>query len=163
ARQNPARDRDRGAHDDVLQADLDPHETHGGPVRAATVDDAEGATPIVWIHTKGSPSASIREGLLRPRRASTQTRRATRSMAAPRVGRRGPRRGQRVAAAPAAVRAERVARSLAWRTPTGPVPAPAAVLFPLLSVDSPEFGELVADIGAHGLLQPIVLHEGMIL
>ncbi len=40
---------------------------------------------------------------------------------------------------------------------------PAAALFPLLPVDSPEFGELVADIGAHGLLQPIVLHEGKIL
>jgi ParB-like chromosome segregation protein Spo0J len=40
---------------------------------------------------------------------------------------------------------------------------PAAALFPLLSVESPEFGELVADIGEHGLLQPIVLHEGKIL
>jgi ParB-like chromosome segregation protein Spo0J len=40
---------------------------------------------------------------------------------------------------------------------------PAAALFPLLPVDSPEFGELVADIGEHGLLQPIVLHEGRIL
>jgi len=29
---------------------------------------------------------------------------------------------------------------------------PAAALFPLLAVDSPEFGELVADIGEHGLL-----------
>ncbi len=61
------------------------------------------------------------------------------------------------------------------RTPTdppadqGPPPIaelefhPAAALFPLLSVDSPEFGELVADIGEHGLLQPIVIHEGKIL
>jgi ParB-like chromosome segregation protein Spo0J len=40
---------------------------------------------------------------------------------------------------------------------------PAAALSPLLPVDSPEFGELVADIGVHGLLQPIVLHEGKIL
>jgi ParB-like chromosome segregation protein Spo0J len=40
---------------------------------------------------------------------------------------------------------------------------PASALFPLLPIDSPEFGELVADIGAHGLLQPIVLHEGRIL
>ncbi len=40
---------------------------------------------------------------------------------------------------------------------------PVAALFPLIPVDSPEFGELVADIGEHGLLQPIVLHEGKIL
>ncbi len=40
---------------------------------------------------------------------------------------------------------------------------PAAARFPLLPVDSPEFGELVADIGERGLLQPIVLHEGKIL
>jgi ParB-like chromosome segregation protein Spo0J len=40
---------------------------------------------------------------------------------------------------------------------------PAAALFPLLPVDGPEFGELVNDIGEHGLLQPIVLHEGKIL
>jgi hypothetical protein len=40
---------------------------------------------------------------------------------------------------------------------------PAAVLFPLLPIDSPEFGELVADIGEHGLLQPIVLHQGTML
>ena len=39
----------------------------------------------------------------------------------------------------------------------------AAALFPLLPVDSPEFGELVDDIGEHGLLQPIILHEGKIL
>ncbi len=40
---------------------------------------------------------------------------------------------------------------------------PAAALFPLMPVDSPEFGELVDDIGEHGLLQPIILHEGGIL
>ncbi len=40
---------------------------------------------------------------------------------------------------------------------------PAAALFPLIPVDSPEFGELVDDIGEHGLLQPIILHEGKIL
>jgi hypothetical protein len=40
---------------------------------------------------------------------------------------------------------------------------PRRRLFPLLPVDSPEFGELVSDIGEHGLLQPIVLHEGKIL
>jgi hypothetical protein len=40
---------------------------------------------------------------------------------------------------------------------------PAANLFPLLEVESPEFGELVRDIREHGLLQPIVLHEGLIL
>jgi ParB-like nuclease domain len=39
----------------------------------------------------------------------------------------------------------------------------AANLFPLLEVDSPEFGELVQDIREHGLLQPIVLHDGLIL
>jgi ParB-like chromosome segregation protein Spo0J len=40
---------------------------------------------------------------------------------------------------------------------------PAANLFPLLEVESPEFGEFVRDIREHGLLQPIVLHEGLIL
>ncbi len=40
---------------------------------------------------------------------------------------------------------------------------PVAALFPLLPVDSPEFGEFVDDIGEHGLLQPIILHEGKIL
>jgi ParB-like chromosome segregation protein Spo0J len=39
----------------------------------------------------------------------------------------------------------------------------AAALFPLLAVNGPECGELVADIGAQGLLRPIVLHEGQIL
>ncbi len=34
---------------------------------------------------------------------------------------------------------------------------PAANLFPLLEVESPEFGELVRDIREHGLLQAIVL------
>jgi hypothetical protein len=29
--------------------------------------------------------------------------------------------------------------------------------------DSPEFGELVADLQEHGLLQPIVLHDGRII
>jgi len=40
---------------------------------------------------------------------------------------------------------------------------PAANLFPLLEVESPEFGELVHDIQEHGLLQPIVLCDGKIL
>jgi hypothetical protein len=40
---------------------------------------------------------------------------------------------------------------------------PAAALFPLLRVDSPEFRELVAGIGEQGLLQPNILHEGKIL
>jgi ParB-like chromosome segregation protein Spo0J len=40
---------------------------------------------------------------------------------------------------------------------------PAAALFPLMDMDGPEFGELVADIYEHGLLQSIVLHEGKIL
>jgi ParB-like nuclease domain len=51
-----------------------------------------------------------------------------------------------------------------------PAPPPAAVdhhpaanLFPLLEVESPEFGELVRDLQEHGLLQPIVLHDGLIL
>ena len=38
----------------------------------------------------------------------------------------------------------------------------AAALFPLMPVDSPEFGELMADIREQGLLQPIVLHDGRI-
>ena len=40
---------------------------------------------------------------------------------------------------------------------------PAANLFPLLEVVSPEFGELMDDIREHGLLQPIVLCDGKIL
>jgi ParB-like chromosome segregation protein Spo0J len=52
--------------------------------------------------------------------------------------------------------------------PTSSPPAtldshPAADLFPLLEVESPEFGELVRDIPEHGLLQPIVLHQAKIL
>jgi ParB-like chromosome segregation protein Spo0J len=40
---------------------------------------------------------------------------------------------------------------------------PAAALFPLLEVESPEFGELVQHIREHGVLQPIVLCDGLIL
>jgi hypothetical protein len=40
---------------------------------------------------------------------------------------------------------------------------PAAALFPLMDVDGPEFGDLVRDVQQHGLLQPIVVHEGKIL
>ena len=40
---------------------------------------------------------------------------------------------------------------------------PAAALFPLVEVESPEFGQLVGDIREHGLLQPIVLCDGKIL
>jgi hypothetical protein len=36
---------------------------------------------------------------------------------------------------------------------------PAAALFPLPAIDSPEFGELVAELGEHGVLQPIA-HRG---
>ena len=40
---------------------------------------------------------------------------------------------------------------------------PATNLFPLLEVESPEFGELVQDVREHGVLQPIVLHKGLVL
>ena len=58
--------------------------------------------------------------------------------------------------------------------PTDPTPGPtpthadlpfhpAADLFPLLEVESPEFGELVQDMREHGLLLPIVPCDGKIL
>ena len=46
---------------------------------------------------------------------------------------------------------------------TDPPHHPAAALFPLMDVDGAEFGELVRDLQEHGLLQPIVLHEGQVL
>ena len=47
--------------------------------------------------------------------------------------------------------------------PDDPEYHPAAALFPLMDVDGAEFGELVRDLQEHGLLQPIVLHEGKVL
>jgi ParB-like chromosome segregation protein Spo0J len=47
--------------------------------------------------------------------------------------------------------------------PADPEFHPAAALFPLMDVDGAEFGELVRDLQEHGLLQPIVLHDGKIL
>ncbi len=62
--------------------------------------------------------------------------------------------------------------SQSHKSPTGPDQHRAAArarlslsrrLSPLLPVDSPEYGELVADLQEYGLLQPIVLYDGRIL
>ena len=40
---------------------------------------------------------------------------------------------------------------------------PATALFRLMVVDDEEYGELVREVQDHGLVRPIVLHEGTVL
>jgi len=40
---------------------------------------------------------------------------------------------------------------------------PVVALFPLMPENGPEFGQLTEDLRAHGLPQPIVQHEGLIV
>jgi hypothetical protein len=61
----------------------------------------------------------------------------------------------------------RPARALSDSEQRPPAPPPrlhpASARSSLMPADDPEFGEFVADPQEHGLLQPIVLHDGRVL